>query len=54
MSLGSSRGMETKEIEAPIFTRNSFTSKGMEKVGTTRKEWVRRLPLKIQLSGRFW
>lgn len=27
-----------KEIEAPTSTRNSLPSKGMEKVGTTRKE----------------
>lgn len=37
-----------KEIEAPILIRKSLFSKGRGQVGTTRKEWVRVIPLKIQ------
>ena len=37
-----------KEIEAPILIRKSLSSKGRGQVGTTRKEWVRVIPLKMQ------
>lgn len=37
-----------KEIEAPILIRKSLSSKGRGQVVTTRKEWVRVIPLKIQ------
>lgn len=43
-----------KEIEAPILVRGLLLSKGMGQVGTTREEWVRGIPSKIQLSGGVW
>lgn len=42
-----------KKIKAPILTRKSLPSKGMGQVGITRKEWVRGIPLNIQLNGGF-
>lgn len=36
--------MGSKETEAPILTR-CLQGKGMEQVVTTRKEWVREMPL---------
>lgn len=43
-----------KEIEAPILVRGLLLSKGMGQVGTTREEWVRGIPPKVQLSGGVW
>lgn len=40
---------EMKEIEVPTLVR-SFPNKGMEQVGTTRKECMKRTPLKMQLG----
>ena len=42
---------EAKEIEAPSLDRRSHSTKGTGHVGTTKKEWVRGTPLKMQLSG---
>lgn len=36
------------------FARRSLHSKGTEQVGTTRKEWVIGMSLKMQLSGEIW
>ena len=41
-----------KEIKAPILSRKFLLSKGIGLVDITRKEWVRGIPLNIQLSGR--
>lgn len=43
-----------KEIKAPTLARRSLPSKGLGQVGTTRKEWVKGIPLEIHLSGGFW
>jgi hypothetical protein len=40
-----------KEIEAPSLARRSLPNKGTGHVGTTKKKWVRNIPLKMQLSG---
>lgn len=40
-----------KEIEAPILVRGPLLSKGMGQAGSTREEWVREIPPKMQLSG---
>lgn len=45
---------KAKEIEVHTMARRSLHSKGMEQVGTIRKEWVRGIPLKIKLSGGIW
>jgi hypothetical protein len=38
-----------KEIEAPSLARRSLPNKRTGHVGTTKKEWVRGTPLKMQL-----
>lgn len=43
-----------KEIEAPTLAGRSLPRKQMEHVGTTRKEWLEGIPLKIQLSSEIW
>jgi hypothetical protein len=40
-----------KEIEAPLLARRSLPNKRTGHVGTTKKEWVRSTPLKMQPSG---
>ena len=40
-----------KEIEAPSLDRRSLPNKGTGYVVTTKKEWVKGTPLKMQLSG---
>lgn len=40
-----------EEIEAPTLVRRFLPNKETELVGTTRKEWVRGTPLKMQLGG---
>lgn len=41
-----------KEIEAPTLGRRSLPSKETGQAIPTRKEWVKGIPLKVQLSGR--
>lgn len=43
-----------KEIVIPTLVRRSFPRKGIGQCGTTRKEWVRGIHLKIQLRGGVW
>lgn len=43
-----------KEIEAPYLTRRPLSNKETGHIGTTKKEWVRETPLKMQLSGGVW
>lgn len=43
-----------KEIEAPTLARRSLPNKGTGQVGTSRKEWVKRISLKIELIGGVW
>jgi hypothetical protein len=43
-----------KEIESPNLSRRSIPNKDSGHVGTTKKKWVRRIPLKMQLSSRLW
>lgn len=43
-----------KEIQAPTLARRSLPSKRTGQVGTIRKEWVRGILLKIQLSAGVW
>lgn len=38
-------------MEVPTLARRSFPNKRIVKVGITRKEWIRGIRLKIQLSG---
>jgi hypothetical protein len=45
-------GEGSKEIEVLTLARRSLPNKGMGQVAFTRKEWVRRAPLKMQLNGR--
>ena len=52
--LGFRRMGGAKEIEAPSLARRSFPNKGTGHVGTTKKEWVRCMPLKMSLSGGVW
>lgn len=40
-------GGEAKEIEAPTLARRSHLNKGTGQVGTTRKEGMTGIPLKI-------
>lgn len=40
-----------KEIEAPTLAKRSLPSKGSGQAGTTRKEGVSKISLKIQVSG---
>ena len=42
---------KAKEIESPNLAKISLLNKGTGHVGTTKKEWVRGTPLKMQLSG---
>ena len=42
---------KAKEIEAPNLARRSLFNKRTGHVGTTKKKWVRNIPLKMQLSG---
>ena len=44
----------TKEIEAPHSARRFLPNKGTGHVDTTKKEWVRGTPLKMELSGGVW
>jgi hypothetical protein len=44
----------TKEIETPSLARRSLPNKGTGHVDTTKKEWVRGTPLKMQISGGVW
>jgi len=44
----------SKEIEALNLVRRSLLNKGSGYMGTTKKEWVRRTLLKMQLSGGVW
>jgi hypothetical protein len=39
-----------KDIEAPSLARRSLPNKGTGHVDTTKKEWVRGTPLKMQLN----
>ena len=45
---------KAKEIESPNLAKRSLPNKGTGHVGTTKKEWVRGTPLKMQLSGGVW
>jgi hypothetical protein len=38
---------EAKEIEAPNLAKRSLPNKGKGHVGTTKKEWVRDIPLNM-------
>jgi hypothetical protein len=49
VSLGLSRW---GEVKAPTLPRRSFHNKGMGYIGTTRKERIRGIHLKIKLSDR--
>lgn len=46
--------LEMKKIEVPTLAVRSLLSKGTRQVGTTGKEWVKGIPLKIQLSRGDW
>jgi hypothetical protein len=49
------RQMEgAKEIEVPTLARGILPCKKTGQVRTTRKEWVRGTPLKMQLNGGVW
>lgn len=40
-----------KDTEAPTLALRSLPSKRMGQINTTRKEWVKGIPLKIWLNG---
>jgi hypothetical protein len=45
VSLGLGKWGVEKKIEAPSLARRSLANKGTGHVGTTKKEWLRHVPL---------
>jgi hypothetical protein len=52
--LGFSEMGGAKEGEAPNLARRPLPNKGKGHVSTTKKVWVKGIPLKMQLSGGVW